>query len=71
MTENKVAGGARRRLLVLIPPKAASSWWLAHDVLKVTAMLIKMVVSVSQVMDLQGTDMYYLRELSKMLSHNF
>ena len=34
-------------------------------------MLIKMVVSVSQVMDLQGTDMYYLRELSKMLSHNF
>ena len=37
--------------MVLIPQKAASYWWPADDAPKVAAVLIKMMVSVSEVID--------------------
>ena len=68
VTQSKVAEGATKRLLLLIPLKATSSLRPTDD-LKVITVLIKVVVSVSKVMDLQRLGMLSsLRELSEFLS---
>ena len=51
VTRHQVAGGTRKRVLVLISLKAVSSLWPTNDGTNVVAIFVKILVSVSKVID--------------------